>query len=355
MRIGPGVIASGRSVPSLVESLPSVTWPADSLKTENWAISLIDSLDAWLYLHRKIGTWESIDDLGAMGKNKTAPYSVAEQRQSLWVMRHGFSESFDGHTQEDYILRATSALAYAFDFQNDGGWFDNGLHVEPITAIEADSFFINSFVWSHRLIAGEPSLSSLLTSYVAYNTALNANLAWQYDNVAQIIDDGEDTPNRLLFSAVAFNIGGRILSNTDYRNQGIALATLATELLHDDGYFLEKGGWDSSYQGVSMMNLCALFFHTADSSFKASVKAVLAAAAVWMDSRVSTAGSNAGYISTDGNTRTGPDGEIGPSGKVKEVNYPEVALAMFYTGCILEELDYIITAMRIVNYAGHNG
>ena len=101
--------------------------------------------------------------------------------------------------------------------------------------------------------------------------------------------------------------------------------------------------------------LCQLFFHTADTStFKPAVKAVISSAAAWLDSRVSDVGSNIGYISTDGNTRTGPDGEIGPSGKIKEVNYPECAMAMFYSGCILQDLNYVITAMRVVNYAAHN-
>ena len=96
-------------------------------------------------------------------------------------------------------------------------------------------------------------------------------------------------------------------------------------------------------------------FHTADAGFKVSVKAYLSYSAAWLYSRVSDVGANKGYINTDGNTRTGPNGEIGPSGKRKQVNYSECALAMFYSGCILQNTTYIVCAMNIVTYAANNG
>jgi predicted secreted protein len=337
-----GVLLAG----SILSPPPSIVWPDDSLKTENLAIAYLDGVRGFQYLHEKKGPWTYIDDLGAIGPNKTTPTAVRYQRECIWVLRNGLIIG-----DEDYVLRASSAFEWAFDFQHVDGYFENGLGVAPVLAIESDVFFINGFVQAYRVIAGEPLLAGLAASYAAYATGLAASLAWMQTNTAQIYDDGEDTPNRLFFAAVSFNIGGRILANTTYRATGISFATAAVAMLHEDGYFLEKDGWDSSYQAVSMMNLCTLFFHTVDASFKVSVKAVLEIATDWLITRIGLDGE----VSTEGNTRTGPDApEAIETGSVKLVNYGEVALSLYYAGFILERLDLVEIANRVVRYAAMN-
>ncbi len=94
-----------------------------------------------------------------------------------------------------------------------------------------------------------------------------------------------------------------------------------------DGSFNEHGGSDTSYQATSMLNMEVLMTYVADPAQVARLGAALGRATAWETAHVNAA---TGQVSVAGNTRTGLDQEIGPSGQPKDVNVGEVGLSLAY-------------------------
>lgn len=341
--------------PDPFDPSPSITWPADNLKTENLAISYLRNLTGWQYLHSVLGALTKVDDSGAMGPNQAGLKAVRYQREAIWLNRNAFTV-----VSASFAERCALAMSWSFARQNSTfGWFHNGVGAEPLAGIESDIFFMNGHLQAHLVVAREPSLAGLLASYnsLVTNGRVGLAMSWLYNNSAQVLDDGEETPNRLLFASAALETGAIVLSNANYRTQAknvyFANATDALRYNSGTGQFIEKGGPDTSYQAVSLMNLATLFFHTTDSTWRTSIKTVITAAANWLASKIVTADPIKGYISDVGNTRT--NNVLSRSPEAKQINYPEAALAMFYAGFIVNSLDHINKAITIVQYAANAG
>ena len=68
--------------------------------------------------------------------------------------------------------------------------------------------------------------------------------------------DDAETPNRLLFAALAYGLSGVLADDVPLRQVGRRFVDLAmTRYRQSDGVFLEKGGPDSSYQAVAASKL----------------------------------------------------------------------------------------------------
>lgn len=318
-------------------NLKLVTEISDRRKNENLALATLRRDKGFSYLIQTEGKTSLVDETGAVGTNKDGFDEVSQQGEAHWQIKNAFVKA-----DPAYITRASTAFVYAFDRQNVAGYFNNGLGYAPTVAIEADTFFMNAFMTSYYLIAGEPSLASVKTSYDAYAPKISASFAWLEANKSYVYDAGSDTPNRLLFAAVAFYLGGRYLSSETYKSTGEDLAVEAVGMQHVDGYFLEKGGYDSSYQAVNLFNLCFLYLHSTDTSLRGLLKTYIESAVDWLITRISITGDNAGEVSTEGNSRTGPTAaEYIETGHYKAVNYGEVSLALYYSGFILGRSDLI--------------
>lgn len=338
---------------TLVADVPDIDWPADSTKTEYTAIQALKGIRGFQWLHEQLGKWSSIDDLGAADANRTQPVSVRYQYRGLWQARLALiyaGVDIGSPTPTDYIYRASTAWEWSFDILNPTGYFENGESVDPTIAIEGDTFFMGAYADTYLLVEDTPGLGALLTAYQLYEPRVDLSMGWLNTNVAYIVSATSQTPNRALFAAVAFYLNGLIRGNATWANQGISLYNIAMGMRHIDGYFLEKGGYDSSYQAVSMFNMAYLFFAATDAGVKATIKADLQIACDWMITRIASTGE----ISTVGNSRTGPDGEVGSDGKVKLVNYGEVALALYYCAFILNDITLAETANSVINYLATN-
>ncbi len=114
----------------------------------------------------------------------------------------------------------------------------------------------------------------------------------------------------------------------------------------DNGVFLEHGGYDSSYQAVNILNLMLAYMNIGDSpSLKNKLYTAVQKGVEWELSKIKSDGE----VSVEGNTRTGKKQEK-LFGKYKEVNYAEVALALYYWGGISGDVQSIIKADRVVAY-----
>jgi hypothetical protein len=158
----------------------------------------------------------------------------------------------------------------------------------------------------------------------------NAAMTWLSGNSASLMASDTIAPNRLLFDAIAYYLGGLILNNPDLQTTGRSFVAKAIAQQASDGSFVEYGGYDSSYQCTSMLNLAVLYIYAQDDSMAQAIRTSLQAALTWETTRIGSDGT----VSIVGNTRTAGQ-EIGPSGQPKGVNYPEVALSLAYSSVIL--------------------
>jgi hypothetical protein len=115
-----------------------------------------------------------------------------------------------------------------------------------------------------------------------------------------------EAPNRLLFDAVAFYSLGSCLNDAQAKAIGIEFIELALAQQNAAGFYTEGGGFDSSYNGVSIRLVLVLLgiLPTQESVFEKLRKSI-GCSVQWQASRVLPPGE----ISLQGNTRMYPGGE----------------------------------------------
>jgi hypothetical protein len=130
----------------------------------------------------------------------------------------------------------------------------------------------------------------------------------------------------LLLNALAYHSCGLLTGNLEAMLATSGLVDMALTMFLADGYFMERGGWDTSYQGVSLLagNDLMLVGYPDTSG---ELEAVLRSAAHWLTSRI----DSEGRLDWSGNTRTCGGGEIF-LGESKLVSVKEIFLALAYQG-----------------------
>lgn len=220
-----------------------------------------------------------------------------------------------------------AAAAYGFAAQLPDGSFNNPQAAGSLAAnLDADAFFVASVA---RAMSWLPSSSThgFLAAYkkgVAYLQSQQSNL---------LLADAS-APNRLFNDAIAL---------VDASSTALISAGLASQAA--DGYFTEHGGWDSSYNGVSMLNVGWLIM--ADVQAK-TLTTALAKSAIWQATRILPNGD----VDVTGNTRTAGQ-ERDPNGALKGVDYFRVALGLMYAGAILGVPSYVSLGNSVANVALH--
>lgn len=108
-------------------------------------------------------------------------------------------------------------------------------------------------------------------------------------------------PNRLLLDALALMAGGALVDRDEVLAAGREFLDRALKLVHDDGFFIEGGGYDSSYNGVA-----TAIAYRIERLFPSDRLAGIADRAMaWQMTRI----EHSGQIMTDGNARVHQEGE----------------------------------------------
>ena len=126
--------------------------------------------------------------------------------------------------------------------------------------------------------------------------------------------------------------------------QGLAFLDLA--LVQTDaaeGYFIEKGGYDSSYNGVAL-KLAIELLSIMDYESVALEAAVLRAAR-WQVGRI----LESGEVSTEGNTRVYPGGEDF-LGMEKQLDVVKTVKALYYLSVIADDPALRTLGNRVANF-----
>lgn len=267
---------------------------------------------------------------GAAGSNTSGYKHSTEQRFSLWTLLYGIATN-----NEVLVERVIDAMEYGFATQTGSGNFSNTLGYTAAQAVGSDAFFMQFACHADELL--------LLTPYgVTYSARLTAMrnkwaLARSFlsTNQVELYNQDDANTNRLFFDAGAFMIGGS-------PHQFVELA-VATQ--HATGYFPEDGGWDSSYNCVSMLRLAELLLYSdgLTTNQRNGMLTSLQKAAAWQASRI----EGNGHVVETGNTRTG-------NGNPLQVNYYEVALSMYYVANVLNDAVYATIGDAVAAYVVAN-
>jgi hypothetical protein len=277
---------------------------------------------------------------GAVGRNRDAFSDVAAQRDVIWLVMRGLAEN-----DASAIDASIRALEYAFQYQTEAGNFRNGRGVSAKKAVGVDAFFVQGFARIQLLIRMSPFAEQFASRFDAMNPGLARSLKWLQANKVELYRQDRNATNRLFFDALALSLGGYIVDDGDAIKLGYEFAEAGLANQRDNGTFNEHGGFDSSYQAVSLLNIGGLLAYIQDPDGKARLQDAFARGYMWERGRIGPTGE----VLVEGNARTGL-GQEEFLGKPKDVNYGEVALAFFYAAHVLQDPDAQHIGERIVRY-----
>jgi hypothetical protein len=156
------------------------------------------------------------------------------------------------------------------------------------------------------------------------------------------------TANRLLIAAKAFGLCGIVLDDDKMKQSSSQLVKAALARRDKEGVFVERDGRDSSYNAVSILMGQHLSLYLPNEELDAAIKTAME----WQKTRIKPTGE----VIVEGNTRTGVGKELSPdSGKPKDVNYPEVAQALWYYGALHDEPKTIELALTVQRWRDNGG
>ena len=254
---------------------------------------------------------------------------VAHQRHAIWRL-------WQDPADEALQAPVSDAMLYAFDWQDKTyGYFLNGLGAPLSKSLEADVFFLAAHGHIALLLDEVQSPYGLADLNPDYSLGMD----WLKLNIKAISNEGRKRTNVLWFAAQAFLLASVELERSDLWSLGVALGAQAIRQQSLAGWFAEYGGWDSSYNAVSMLHMAIIWAHIPDGSERAALYNSLARSAAWQKSRILPTGK----VKAAGNTRTGPQ-------HCKQINYPEVAMALFYWAIAAGDSDAFDKAELVAAY-----
>lgn len=275
------------------------------------------------------------------GINTLSDYAIAtESMKALEATILTIEYAFQ-YQQEvgDFAVNVPAELAY-FGAPNDAdlasgtAFFGSSLGL-TLLSLSQSKWFTTSTMTSQR--------RALLASY---DTHFQKMLDYLKRSKTLLFTADQAAPNRLLFNAVAFQALGTYLA--DQEAIDIAEEFLLDALSYQDdslGYFIEGGGWDSSYNGVALQLGLELFMILDDSSIRTQLKEALQKSAQWQLSRILTSGE----IDQEGNTRVFDGGESF-LGTEKEIDYAKRAKSFIYLSILADNIALKEIAYKILSF-----
>jgi hypothetical protein len=151
-------------------------------------------------------------------------------------------------------------------------------------------------------------------------------------------------PNRLLFDMRAYSACGELLQEPRARAAALCSAKRAVALTRTDGVFIEGGGYDTSYQGVCLMNgydtlTCA------EPELCRLLDLSLLRGARWLADRVDVEGR----VKSSGNARTCEGGEVF-LGAPKLMSISSVFLGLAAIGVTHSDSQVVDASRRVANW-----
>lgn len=250
----------------------------------------------------------------AWEKDPGKPWYVELQREGgRWV------EAGIAHGDEACVGWGLRQLAWGFDRMKSDGSFDCG---DPF---HSASFLVESTARSLLLLKA----SGQEQAHAAMTGPLRSSLLTCARWMASPVNEKAVAKQRI-YGHRRFLLGCAWLQTSqlhgDYplREAARVMVRDGLSLQRSDGAFPEKGGHDSSYHAVSLIYLQRYCWLEEDPELRRACDAAAQRGVQWLRGRI----DENGRVSVQGNTRTGQQQEVGRTGVVKQVNFPEVACAL---------------------------
>lgn len=153
----------------------------------------------------------------------------------------------------------------------------------------------------------------------------------------------EPAANRLLLDASAFAYASNLLGDPSLQARATFFQNVALDHENSSGVFLEEKGYDSSYQGVSLL-------HATHYALIAGNDAIKNALLVATNREVEAVDEN-GAVDSTNNTRTGGSHMV--NGHPYAVDYRSIVLGLYYAGIYLGDSSAISAAERVFSRVFH--
>ena len=292
------------------------------------------------YIMDRLDNGNHPDQYGMIGYNRGGWLFVGFQRGGMLYL---MLSAVDG--DEAGVNDAWRAIDAAFYRQRPDGSFYIGHPLGPsiarVDSLNDVSFWLAKLCHALLVLRASELGPSFESRIQALLPKIQLSAEWLADGADVLAYGDSEAPNRLFFHACAYGFSGMLLGNQDLVNLGRQFAAQGIATQRADGVFLELGGHDSSYQGVSLLQLQQYTNHFPDAAADAAIQL----GAAWEVTRVLPTGE----VDVTDNTRTGL-GQEDFMGGTKDVAYIEVLLGLLYSG---EAQDYGLAtaaAIRIFDY-----
>jgi hypothetical protein len=291
---------------------------------------------------------------GAMGRNKEGYFHVRFQLDLGFLAAYAIK-----FESEDALEKFILACEYSYAHQKNTGDFELIIpdNLKSLgTPSEGDlasgtSFFLATM--GSSLIALQQSdwfNNKVQNSIKLRLDEIKGNIQLSLDYLKTkkelLISYDNDAPNRLFFDAMAFYSLGKYLNDEQAKTIGTEFINLALSKQNKEGYFIEAGGFDSSYNGVSLrLGMMLLGILSDNDTILPLLKKSLSCCVEWQASRVLSTGE----ISTLGNTRVFPGGEVF-LGEAKEMAWIDTTLAFYFTLTLSNQNTFSALSAKIESF-----
>jgi hypothetical protein len=222
-------------------------------------------------------------------------FDVADQRHCWQAVARGVAED-----NTYYIERGFLAIDYAFAYQEAAGNFGESGWFETMGFLEAA-------LRSHALMEESRYQEASIPELEKHLDGMEAGIEWLVETMdEEFSDHWEQAPdylNVVAGTAVTFHLMGLRSGNDDWTRMGEEFIELCLANQWENGVFPEAGGYDSSYQAVTLWHLMIYLLHCRDLEVDTQLRQALELGWEWELSRIAPDGE----VVTDGNTRTGPE------------------------------------------------
>jgi hypothetical protein len=274
---------------------------------------------------------------GSESANHSGFMQVGMQRTSAYGIPAGVLSKDPAQIQ-----KALDGIAYAFAHQHPDGSFDysesngsvaSGLGRSPLGNALSTTFFLEDLGHAMLLLQASPwFMTSPATS--AQRAQLEgfrkpATLALNWLLSQQSVTSRDVHPsNRIIAYGSAYYLLGKALGRADAMAVGRSFINRAIAMQLPDGTLPENGGFDSSYQNVSLYKLMVYYLNlAADDAYLRP--AVWNAVTLGMKRELRNVQPD-GTIVTMGNSRVGGSSGETYFGHAKPVDRPNAALSLEY-------------------------
>lgn len=290
------------------------------------------------------------DETGALGRNREGYFHVRFQMGLHHLANYALA------TQDlrgiEHFLRA---MDYALSHQLEDGRFAVALPPDLASGkgpsrtdlASGVAFFLSSAgtgldaLLSSTWFRETPELRPARDRCEEFLIQLKPTLAALLEDAPLLREADSHAPNRLLFNAAAFLSLGKMLDDPAAMETGEEFLNLALEWIHEDGYFIEGGGTDTSYNGVAAAIALRIgLMMDSEDLLQQGIDAVS-----WQASRISPEGE----ISTEGNTRVRPGGETF-LGREKDIDVKHTLEALIFAALVSGNDDFEVIATNVLKF-----